>query len=123
MPSTKENSEPSAKLRLAKALRSTIGSRAMNMRTKNASAERPEIQAAASTVSSPNQSLRGPSSSTYSSAPRKPAMKTRPDQSKCRNSFRSGLSKSINAKVTSVTAMPGPILMKNSQCHDSASVR
>jgi hypothetical protein len=123
MPSTNENSDPSAKLRFANAPRSTIGSRAMSTRAKNATAERPEIQAQARTVVSPNQSLRGPSSSTYSSAPRKAAMKIRPDQSKFSNSLRFGLSKSISMKAMIVTTMPGPILMKNSQCHDSASVR
>ena len=47
-------------------------------------------------------------------------MKISPDQSKCSNSLKSGLSKSISANVASVTAMPGPTLMKNSQCHENA---
>src|SRR5215470_14936808 len=123
MPSTNENSEPSAKLRSVNAPRSTIGSRAISARAKNAMAERPEIQAQASTVLSPNQSLRGPSSSTYSSAPRKPAMKIRPHQSKYSNSLKSGLSKSISENAMTVTTMPGAILMKNSQFQDSVSVR
>ena len=50
-------------------------------------------------------------------------MKMSPIQSKRSNSLRSGLSKSINMIAASVTAIPGPILMKNSQCHDNASVR
>src|SRR5215510_9900862 len=120
MPSTNENSEPSAKLRSLNAPRSTIGSRAISARAKNAMAESTEIQAQASTVLSPNQSLRGPSSSTYSSAPRKPAMKINPHQS---NSSKFGLSKSISVNAMMVTTMPGAMLMKNSQCQDSVSVR
>ena len=45
----------SAKLRFKNALRSTIGSRAVMTRAKNAMADRPETQAAIRTVSSPNQ--------------------------------------------------------------------
>src|ERR1044072_8116425 len=99
MPSTNENSDPSAKLRLANALRSTIGSCAMSTRAKKAIAERPEIQAQIKTVSSPNQSLRGPSSSTYSSAPRKPAIDSSPTQSKRSNSDQSGFAKSLSANA------------------------
>ena len=49
-------------------------------------------------------------------------MKMRPDQSKFSNSEKSGWSKSISASAASVTMMPGTMLMKNSQCQDSASV-
>src|SRR5215475_8302095 len=123
MPSTKENNEPNAKLRFENALRSTIGSRAMSTRARNPSADSADSQAQIRTVSSLNQSLRGPSSSTYSSAPRKPAIKISPDQSNCSNSLKFGSSKSIRANVKKVTTMPGPMLMKNSQCHDKVSVR
>ena len=100
-----------------------MGYLAVNTRTKKTIAERPDTHAISSTVSSPNQSLRGPSSSTYSSAPRKPAMESRPVQSKLRNSDQSGSSKSMRMSAAAVTAMPGTMLMKNSQCQDSASVR
>src|SRR5258705_26079 len=112
MPSTKENRLPIAKLRLAKAVRSTIGSRAVSTRAKNPSAEAAEIAAKSAMVSSCSQSLRGPSSSTYSSAPRKPAMNNRPHQSKFSNSLRSGLSKSTSHSVSMVTAMPATTVLR-----------
>ena len=49
--------------------------RAVSTRAKNDDGrDAPRPRRTAATVSSPNQSLRGPSSSTYSSAPRKPAI-------------------------------------------------
>ena len=115
MPRMNEKALPSAKLRLAKAERSTIGSRAMKTRAKKATADTAAITANSAMVSSCSQSLRGPSSSTYSSAPRKPAIDSRPHQSKRSSSFKFGLSKSTSARVATVTAMPGSTLMKNSQ--------
>ena len=50
-------------------------------------------------------------------------MKIRPIQSNVSNSLKSGRSKSISVSAAMVTMMPGTTLMKNSQCHDSASVR
>src|SRR3978361_31913 len=69
-----------------------------------------------------NHSYCGPSSSTYSSEPRKPTMVMRPYQSKRSRSANFGSSKSTSASTASVMPMPGMTLMKNSQCHDSASV-
>src|SRR5882757_7859094 len=103
MPSTNENRLPSAKLRSVNADRSTIGALAVNARQKNSAADKAEIQAHSRMLSSPNQSLRGPSSSTYSSAPRKPAIDRRPTQSKLSNSLKFGLSKSISASAAMVT--------------------
>ena len=97
-----------AKLRSAKARRSTIGcSRREHAHEEDDRRRWPTTQASSSTVSSPNQSLRGPSSSTYSSAPRKTAMESRPTQSKFSNSDQSGLSKSISSQAATVTTMPG----------------
>src|SRR5581483_11875224 len=123
MPSTKENRLPSAKLRLPKDDRSTIGARAVNTRTKNAAADKAEMVAKSVMVESSSQTFFGPSSSTYSSAPRKPAMERRPHQTKCSNSAEFGLSKSTSRSTAMVTAMPGMTLTKNSQCQDIASVR
>jgi hypothetical protein len=50
-------------------------------------------------------------------------MEIKPSQSKRSNSFQSGLSKSMSVSAAMVTKMPGTILMKNSQCHESVSVR
>ena len=74
--------QPRPKLRLAKVRMSTIGSRAVSTRQKNSTAETAQTIAKIRIDSSLNQSLREPSSSTYSSEPRKPAMKPRPHQSK-----------------------------------------
>src|SRR5688572_14161163 len=123
MPTTNENRLPRPKLRSVNERRSTIGCLAVSTRAKKTTADRPDTQASSNTVSSPNQSLRGPSSSTYSSAPRKPAIDSSPTQSKLRNSDQSGSSKSISTKAATVTAIPGTTLMKNSQCQEKASVR
>ena len=56
MPSTKENRLPTAKLRLAKARRSTIGARAVSTRTKKTTAETAETMATVKIVSSSNHS-------------------------------------------------------------------
>ena len=78
MPSTKANIEPAQKLRSRKALRSTIGWRAVAMRQKKATQLTAEITIAIVTGSLSNQSFDGPSSSAYSIAPRKPAIVMRP---------------------------------------------
>src|SRR3981081_4816377 len=64
----------------------------------------------------------GPSSSTYSSEPKKPAMKSRPHQSNRSSSSKCGSSKSTSASTPTVMPMPGTMLMKNNQCHDIQSV-
>src|SRR3954471_6981947 len=122
MPTQNEKVEPSAKLRLLKARSPTIGSRAVKTRAKKATAENAHTTAKIAIDSSANQSLRGPSSSTYSSEPRKPAMKPRPHQSKCSSSSKCGSSKSTSDSPPMVMPMPGTTLMKNSQCHDITSV-
>ena len=48
-------------------------------------------------------------------------MKIRPHQSNRSSSLKFGSSKSTSASTT-VMRMPGTMLMKNSQCHDSQSV-
>ena len=101
---------------------STIGSRAVSTRQKKAIAETTQIAAQIATEVSCSHSYCGPSSSTYSSAPRKPAMKIRPHQSKCSSSAKFGWSKSTSASTPMVMPMPGTMLMKNSQCHDIKSV-
>src|SRR6516165_5449603 len=85
-------------------------------------AEMPQIQAKVATDVSCSHSYCGPSSSTYSSEPRKPAMKIRPHQSKCSSSAKFGWSKSTSASTPTVMMTPGTTLMKNSQCHDITSV-
>src|ERR1700732_810893 len=69
-----------------------------------------------------NHSYCGPSSSTYSSEPTKPAMKSRHHQSNRSRNSKGGSSKSTSASTPTVMPMPGTMLMKNSQCHDTASV-
>ena len=78
MPSTKANIEPVQKLRSRKAVRSTIGWRAVAMRQKNTNAADQETMIAIVTGSLSNQSLDGPSSSAYSIAPRNPAIVSSP---------------------------------------------
>ena len=105
-----------------KVLRSTIGSRALSTRQKKAIAETTQIAAQTATEVSSSHCDCGPSSSTYSSVPRKPAMNARPHQSKCSSSAKFGLSKSHSTHTPMVMPMPGTMLMKNSQCHDIMSV-
>src|SRR3978361_2327562 len=117
-----ESRQPTPKLRSLKVLTSTIGSRAVRPPQEKATAENvpPAPQFAPKLPSS--HSYCGPSSSTYSSEPRKPAMNNRPHQSKCSSSAKFGLSKSTSASTPMVMPMPGKIVMKNSQCHDIMSV-
>src|SRR6185369_3106960 len=122
MPTQNEIRQPMPKLRSAKVLISTIGSFAVSTRQKNATPETKQIAAQTATDVSCSHSYCGPSSSTYSSEPRKPAMKSRPHQSNCSSSLKFGWSKSTSNSTPMVMPMPGMMLMKNSQCHDSASV-
>src|ERR1700688_3475535 len=122
MPTQNEIMQPMPKLRSVKALISTIGSSAVSTRKKKAIAEIPQTQAQTATEVSCIHSYCGPSSSTYSSAPRNPAIVIRPNQSKCSSSAKFGSSKSTNASTPTVMMMPGTTLMKNSQCHDIRSV-
>src|ERR1700730_14590143 len=114
--------QPMAKLRSEKVLMSTIGSSAVKTRQKKATAETAQTQTQIATDVSCIHSYCGPSSSTYSSEPRKPAMKIRPHQSKRSSSAKFGWSKSTSASTPMVTQIPGTMLMKNSQCQDIASV-
>ncbi|MCP1782836.1 hypothetical protein ACVIU4_001968 [Bradyrhizobium barranii subsp. barranii] len=100
----------------------TIGSAAVKTRQKKAIAEIAQIQAQIATDVSCIHSCCGPSSSTYSSVPRKPAMNNRPHQSKRSSSSKCGSSKSTSASTPKVMPMPGTTLMKNSQFHDIRSV-
>src|SRR6266700_8198350 len=122
MPTQNEIRQPTAKLRSVNVLTSTIGSRAVSTRQKKATPETKQIAAQIATDVSCSHSYCGPSSSTYSSEPRKPAMKTRPHQSKRSSSSKCGSSKSTSASTPTVMMTPGRMLMKNSQCHDMASV-
>src|SRR6267378_6158769 len=122
MPMQNCSTQPMPKLRLVKARMSTIGSSAVSTRQKNAIAETLPTAAQIATEVSSSHSYWGPSSSTYSSAPRKPAMKIRPHQSKRSSSARLGSSKSTSASTPMVMITPGTMLMKNSQCQDIASV-
>src|SRR5579863_8700069 len=85
-------------------------------------AEIAQIQAQIATEVSCSHSYCGPSSSTYSSEPRNPAIAIKPNQSKRSSSSKFGSSKSTSASTPTVMPMPGTTLMKNSQCHDIASV-
>src|SRR5882672_3941370 len=118
MPTQNEIRQPRPKLRSPNALISTIGSSTVSTRQKNATADTAQI----ATEVSCSHSYCGPSSSTYSSEPRKPAIKIRPHQSKRSSSLKFGSSKSTSNSTPTVMPMPGTMLMKNSQCQDSASV-
>ena len=122
MPTQNEIRQPMAKLRLVKVLISTIGSSAVKTRQKKAIAEMPQTAAQTATEVSCSHSYCGPSSSTYSSEPRKPPMKISPHQSNCSSRAKFGESKSTSASTPMVMAMPGTMLIKNSQCHDIQSV-
>ncbi|MCY1304111.1 hypothetical protein D9M70_538560 [compost metagenome] len=82
-----------------------------------------EATAPITMCSSLNQSLVLPSSSTYSSAPRKIAIEARPHQSNFLNRPSSGLSKSMKVQVSVATMMPGMTLTRNSQCQEKAWLR
>src|SRR5215471_10474670 len=122
MPMQNCNTQPIAKLRSVKARRSTIGSSAVKTRQKKAIAETKQTAAKIATEVSCSHSYCGPSSSTYSSEPKNPAMKIRPNQSKRSSSAKFGWSKSTSISTPTVMPMPGTTLMKNSQCHDITSV-
>src|SRR6266849_502226 len=109
--------QPMPKLRSVNALITTIGSSTVSTRQKKAIAEIAQTAAQTATEVSCSHSYCGPSSSTYSSEPKNPAIATRPNQSK-----RSSRSKSTSASTPTVMPMPGTMLMKNSQCHDIQSV-
>src|SRR6476646_11444210 len=110
------------KLRSANVVMSTIGSLTLSTRQKNAIAETVQMAAQTATDVSCSHSYCGPSSSTYSSEPRKPAMNKRPHQSKCSSNANLGRSKSTRNSTPIVMPMPGTMLMKNSQCHDAQAV-
>src|SRR3954453_23260259 len=122
MPTQNEIRQPRPKLRSPNALISTIGPPPVSTRQKNATAEIAQIAAQTATDVSCSHSYCGPSSSTYSSEPKKPAMNSRPHQSNRSSSSKCGSSKSTSASTPTVMPMPGTMLMKNSQCQDSASV-
>src|SRR3569832_204825 len=122
MPTQNCSVQPTAKLRSEKVRKLTIGSAAVKTRQKKAIAEIAQIQAQTATEVSCIHSYCGPSSSTYSSVPRKPAMNSRPHQSKRSSNSKCGSSKSTSASTPSVMAIPGTTLMKNSQFHDIRSV-
>ena len=115
--------QPVQKLRLSKADKSTIGCLAFKQRQKKIVALTTEAMAHHVTSSLLNQSLLVPSSSTYSSVPKKTAIDNRPAQSKSSSSEGSGSSKSTKVHVTAVTTMPGTRLTRNNQCHENNSVR
>src|SRR5712672_85021 len=122
MPMQNEIRQPMPKLRSVKVVMSTIGSLTLSTRQKKAIAETAQMAAQVATDVSCSHSYCGPSSSTYSSEPRKPAMNSKPHQSKYSSSLKFGWSKSTSASTPMVMPMPGTILMKNSQCHDIQSV-
>src|SRR6202171_239388 len=110
------------KLRSVNALISTICVSTCSTRQKKAIAETTQMVAQTATEVSCSHSYCGPSSSTYSSEPKKPAMKSRPHQSNRSSNSKCGSSKSTSASTPTVMPIPGTMLMKNSQCHDMASV-
>src|SRR3979490_2065508 len=116
MPMQNEIRQPMPKLRSVKALISTIGSSTVSTRQKKAIAETAQIAAQTATEVSCSHSYCGPSSSTYSSEPKNPAMKIRPPQSNRSSNSKCGSSKSTSASTPMVMPIPGPMLMKNSQC-------
>src|SRR5258707_9123919 len=122
MPTQNEIRQPMPKLRSVKALISTIGSSTVSTRQKKAIAEIVQMVAQTATEVSCSHSYCGPSSSTYSSEPRNPAIAIRPNQSNRSSSLKFGWSKSHSASTPTVMATPGTMLTKNNQCHDSASV-
>ena len=118
----KLNVQPAAKLPLRKARRSTSGSALANMRQKNSAPLTAEISAKIVMVSSENQSLRLPSSSTYSSEPRKAAISASPIASKRRASDGSARSMSSRRQTSTTVSRPNGTLIRNSQCQEKFSV-
>ncbi len=78
MPVTNEKKQPSEKLRLLSARRSTTGLAKLRLRQMNATPATAATQPVRRMVPSPNQSQRGPSSSVYSRQPRNTAISTMP---------------------------------------------
>ena len=78
MPVTKERKQPTAKLRLVSARRSTTGRGKVRLRMMNRAPVIAAIQAQLRILASSNQFQREPSSSTYSSVPRPTAIRTMP---------------------------------------------
>src|SRR5260370_36972855 len=109
------------KLGWVKAGMSTIGSSAVSTRQKNAIAETPQTAAQIATDVSCSHSYCGPSSSTYSSAPKKPAMKIRPHQSNRSSSASSGGSKSNSDTRPSEIITPDTPLLNQRQFHTHSS--
>ena len=99
-----------------------MGLIAVKARQKNNIPPVNETRAENTTIFSSNQPFEGPSSSRYSSAPKKAAKPKRPVQSKLFRRDKSGSSKSINAQHTVDTMIPGITFTRNSQCHENASV-
>src|ERR1044072_4857846 len=118
MPTQNEIRQPTPKLRSPNVLISTIGSRTLSTRQKKAIAETTQIAAQTATEVSSSHCDCGPSSSTYSSVPRKQAMNSKPHQSKCSSSAKFGRSKSTSASTPMVIPMPGMMLLKYNQCND-----
>ena len=75
---TNEKKQPSEKLRLFRARRSTTGWGWVRLRQTKTTPAVPDIQAVARIVPSSNQSHRGPSSNVYSRQPRKIAISAMP---------------------------------------------
>src|SRR5271165_1266422 len=100
----------------------TIGDDEKNERSRNSKNATNETQAATTMRESPNQSRRGPSSSTYSSPARKTAIAMRCAQSMRRNILRSAVSMRTSTLDSAATAMPGITLMKKIQRQPSESV-
>src|SRR5437762_13600293 len=94
MPRQNEIRQPMPKLRSTKVVMSTIGSLALSTRQKKAIAETAQIAAKVETVVSCSHSCCGPSSSTYSSEQRKPALNKRHNQTKCSGGDKVGWSRS-----------------------------
>src|SRR3981189_183798 len=122
MPTQNEIRQPMPKLRSPKVRISTSGSSPVSTRQKNAIAETAQTAAHTATEVSCSHSYCGPSSSTYSSEPKNPAMKIRPHQSNRSSNSKCGSSKSTSVSTPTVMPMPGTMLMKNNQCQDMRSV-
>src|SRR4029450_5152189 len=107
MPTQNEIRQPTPKLRSVKVLMSTIGSRALSSPPQKGSPETTQIAAQTATEVSSSHCDCGPSSSTYSSVPRKPAMNASPHQSKCSSSAKFGSAKAHNIDRQNVSSGPG----------------
>ncbi len=121
-PITRLNTQAKTKVGLRKGVSFTIGLGEKKERSRNSTNATADIQPAIAMPSSPNQSLRGPSSSTYSSPPRKIAIAAKWLQSIRANIAGLALSTRITKTDIVVTITPGRMLTKNSQRQSSASV-